>query len=124
MYKYLNKNPLNLNTGDCVIRAISTVLDDSWDNVYVDLSRKGLSMFRILTDNGVWGAFLRDKGFIRGSVDNSCPACYTIRDFAFDNPEGAYVLGTGNHAVALIDGTYYDTSDCGDETVLYYWKAR
>ena len=124
MYKFLNKNPRQLITGDCAIRACSTLTNQSWEDTYIDISRKGLNLCRVQTDNGVWGSYLRDNGFVRGGVENTCPTCYTVRVFAFDNPKGVYALGLDGHVVALIDGTWYDTWDCGDETVLYYWKER
>ena len=124
MYKFLNLNPRNLITGDCAIRAIAKTLNGSWEDIYIGVCRKGMALYRIPTENGVWGAYLRDNGFVRESIGNTCPSCYTVRDFAFDHSEGVFVLGLENHAVALIDGTWYDTWDCGDETVLYYWKER
>ena len=124
MYEYLNLNPMNLKTGDCVIRAIANSLNQSWEDTYIGVCRKGLQLFRMPTDNGVWGAYLHDRGFEKGTVENMCPTCYTVRDFAFDNPTGGYVLGTGSHAVSLIHGTYYDTWDSGDEVVSYYLKER
>lgn len=124
MFKFENKNPLNLLTGDCAIRTCSTLLGESWEESYVSVSRKGLDLCRMPTDNGVWGAYLRDNGFIRLGVENTCPTCYTVRDFAYDHPRGEYALGLDGHVVALMNGTWYDTWDCGDETVLYYWKER
>ena len=124
MFKFKNNNPLNILTGDCAVRACSTLLNRSWEDTYVDISRKGLSLCRMPTENGVWGAYLRDNGFVRESIGNTCPTCYAVRDFAFDHPTGVYALGLDGHVTSLIDGTYYDTWDCGDETVLYYWKER
>lgn len=124
MYKYLNKNPRNLITGDCAIRACALLTDKSWEDTYIDISRKGLTLCRVQTDNGVWGSYLRDNGFVRGGVENTCPTCYTVRDFAFDHPKGVYALGLNGHVTSLVDGTYFDTWDCGDETVLYFWKER
>lgn len=119
MYKFLNENPNNLYTGDCVIRAIATVLGKSWEDTFMDVALQGLYMGRMPDDNAVWGAYLYNKGFVKGG---DCPNCYTVREFARDNDIGTYVIGTGTHAVALINGMYYDTWDSGDESVAYYWK--
>ena len=124
MYKFKNENPCNIITGDCAIRACATLLNQSWEDAYIGISRKGLSMCRIQSDNSVWGAYLHDNGFEKGNMGNTCPTCYTVRDFAYDNPQGVYALGCEGHVVALIDGTYYDTWDCGDEAVFFYWKER
>lgn len=69
----------------------------------------------------VWGELLRENGFIRGIIPNTCPSCYTIKDFCKEHTTGTYVLGTGSHAVAVINGDYYDTWDSGDEVPIFYW---
>ena len=48
----------------------------------------------------------------------------TVREFAKDHPEGKYILGTGTHAVAVIDGDYIDTWDSGDEVPIYYFQEE
>lgn len=53
-----------------------------------------------------------------------CPECYTVADFCWDNPYGYYLLATGTHAVAVIDGDYYDTWDSGNESVAYYYERK
>jgi hypothetical protein len=45
-----------------------------------------------------------------------------VEDFCRDNPEGTYVLGTGSHAIAVIDGNYYDAWDSGREQPMYYYR--
>ncbi len=59
---------------------------------------------------------------MRINVPDTCPHCYTIRDFAYDHPFGTYLVGTGKHVVTIIDGNYYDTWDSGGEIPIYYWK--
>lgn len=74
------------------------------------------------SSNNVWGTYLTEKGFRRFSIPNTCPNCYTIKDFCRDNSIGTYIIGTGSHAVAVIDGDYYDTWDSGDEVPIYFFK--
>lgn len=66
--------------------------------------------------NVVWMEALSDLGFRRYNLPNKCPNCYTIVEFCRDHPQGFYVLGTGTHVVAVIDGKYYDSWDSGFET--------
>lgn len=42
---YYNPNPANKSVGDCVIRALSVVLNDSWENIYADLTMQGRFMY-------------------------------------------------------------------------------
>lgn len=121
MYIYYNPNPIGAKTNDCTIRAISKATDKTWTDVYVGLFIKGYSMKDMPASNAVWSAYLIDNGFRRYTLP-TCPDCYTVREFSKDYPDGVYVLGTGTHAVAVIDGDYYDTWDSGDEIPIYYFR--
>ena len=43
-----------------------------------------------------------------------------------DDPSDSskYLIGTGSHAVAVIDGDYYDSWDSGNEIPAYFWRVR
>lgn len=124
MFSELNINPLRKNTGDCVIRAIGTVTDRDWDDTYLDLTVKGFDMKEMPSMNNVWGAYLRDMGFSRHIIPDTCPDCYTVEDFTKDHPRGRYILGTGTHVIAVIDGNYYDTWESGEEIPIYYFEKE
>ena len=121
MWCEYNPNPNGLHTGDCVVRALTKALDCDWDNAYTDLAVQGFMLSDMPSANYVWGSLLRDRGFARYGIPNSCPDCYTIQDFCEDNPKGLFVVATGTHAVAVVDGNYYDTWDCGKEVPVYYF---
>lgn len=116
-----NTNPNRKLVGDCVVRAISTVLNSSWDSIYTELVIQGLMMADMPSANAVWGAYLKNKGFKRSAVSNTCPDCYTVKEFAEEHPKGKYILATGSHVIAIINGDYYDSWDSGDEFPIYYW---
>lgn len=124
MYIKSNPNPDNLMTEDCTIRAISIATDKSWDETYIDVCIKGFVMKRMPSTNSVWAEYLKDQGFSRHIVPDTCPHCYTVRDFCGEHFKGTYVLGTGSHAIAVIDGDYYDAWDSGDEVPLYYFAKE
>ena len=124
MFVQMNTNPKRKSVGDCVIRALSIATDNDWDSVYLELMLIGYDMKDMPNSNEIWGTYLQDKGFSREIIPNTCPACYTIRDFANDHPRGTYVIGTGTHAVAVKDGSYFDTTDSGDEVPDYVWKKE
>ena len=119
-----NANPINNRTGDCVIRALSTLLNQDWHKTDVELFVQSFMMCDVMTANHVWGAYLREKGFERHIVDADCPDCYTVKDFCRDNPKGSYLLAISGHVVVAIDGNYIDTWDSGDEIPVYYWCKR
>lgn len=120
-YSYYNPNPYSNRVGDCVIRAISKALNQSWVQTYIDLSLQGYLMGDWGSSNAVWNAYLKGKGFVREIISNDCPECYTINDFCEEFPKGVYVIGTGSHAVCVVDGVIYDTWMSGDETPIYYY---
>lgn len=122
-YKYVNPNPARKTVGDCVVRALALALGRSWEDTYVELTMYGFDMCDMPSSNAVWDAMLKDYGYVRGVVEDECAIrCYTVRDFANDNPAGVFVLGTGNHVVAVKNGDYMDTWDSGDEIPLYCYR--
>lgn len=124
MYIYFNPNPIKLSVGDCTIRAISGALNISWKQAYIYLVVQGFLMFDMPSANRVWGEFLRKRGFKKYQIPDTCPDCYTIKDFCMDNPKGTYILGTGEHVVCVKDGAYLDSWDSGNEIPIYYFKKE
>lgn len=124
MYKFLNNNPNNNKVGDCVIRAISTALCQPWEETYIELCLQGYLMCDLPSSNAVWNSYLKGKGYTREFIKNDCPECYTIADFVKEYPHGIYVIGTGTHAVAVIDGVILDNWDCSDEQPIYFYYKR
>ena len=124
-YVYFNPNPRDHGQpkGDCVIRAISKVLNYSWDRVYAELTLEGYYLGDWGNSNAVWDSYLRDKGFKRNVIPNTCPSCYTVSDFCHDNPRGSFLVATGSHVVAVVDGDYYDSWDSGSEVPIYYYRT-
>lgn len=121
MYRFYNINPEGKRVGDCVIRAISIVTDKDWIETYIGLALQGFIMADMPSSNEVWGAYLKGKGFERRIIPNTCPDCYTVKDFCADYPQGVYLLALPSHVVAVVDGDYLDIWDSGDEVPMYYW---
>ena len=122
MFIFKNPNPCKKVVGDCVIRALSILLNLSWDETYEDLAEQGHLMYDMPSSNEVWAEYLYSKNYKRIVIPDTCPYCYTVSDFCEDNPNGKFLLATGSHVVAVIDGNYYDTWDSGDEIPIYYFK--
>ncbi len=123
-YHSYNVNPSGKQVGDCTVRAISCALDQDWETTYIGIALEGLLLHDMPSANAVWGAYLRRNGFARRIIPDTCPDCYTVSDFAEDNPDGIYILALSGHVVCIRNGTIYDTWDSGGEIPIYYWVRK
>lgn len=120
MYVFTNPNPCGKFVGDCVIRGISIFLDKSWDDVHDDLCDLSKEMCDMPSSNDVWDTYLLENG-----CDKFVSTYYrSIKEFANDHPIGRYLLATGTHVVAVIDGDYFDIADSGLEIPMYYYRKE
>lgn len=120
-YRFYNANPLKIRTEDCTVRTLSKILNISWDSAFDILAKMAKSMGVMPSEKNAFNAVMRMNGFYRENLPNFLQEDYSVRDFAEDNPNGKYVLCTENHVVPVINGTYYDTYDSGDEYVMWFW---
>lgn len=123
-YQNYNPNPNHSRVGDCAVRAICKATGRDWEEAYTALCAKGFELRDMPSSDAVWGKLLRDEGFHRRIIPETCPDCYTVAQFANDHPEGVYVVKVGEHVLAVEDGDYFDTWDSGEETPLYYYEKR
>lgn len=119
-----NINPISARVGDCAVRAVAKALNVDWEKAYVMLAVNGFIMADIMNANNVIASVLRQNGFDRKTIDNTCPDCFSVKDFCKENPKGTFVLGTGTHVVTVVDGDYYDVWDSGDEIPAYYFYRK
>lgn len=121
-WRQYNPNPAGRAVGDCAVRAVACALGTDWETAYALITKAGYLMGDMPSSNAVWGAVLRQHGFYRHAVPDSCPDCYSIGAFADDHPDGVYVVGTGSHVATIKDGIIYDSWDNRDEIPQYYWS--
>lgn len=120
-----NAHPYQDDIDDCVVRAIATFFDISWDEAYLMIVIQGYKMKLFPNNrNDVWGTLLHEKGCDFYYIQNMCPNCITVERFANDHPHGRYILGTTTHAIAIVNGSYYDTWDSGQEYPVYYFVKK
>ena len=124
MWKEYNPNPVGRRVGDCSIRALTKALDIPWEKAYALAIINGFAMGDMPSSDSVWGAVLRQHGFYRTSIPNTCPDCYTAEDFCKDHPKGTYVLGFGGHTATVKDGILYDSWDSSNEIPQFFWFRK
>lgn len=120
-YKFFNPNPAGKNVGDCVIRAISKLTGQDWDKVYLHIAMTGFELCDMPSSNAVWATYLKRLGYRRYVIPDTCPDCYSVKQFCLDYPQGKFLIATGNHVVTIVDGDYYDAWDSGTEIPIYFW---
>ena len=124
MWIRYNPNPTGRSVGDCAVRAVAKALNVDWESAYDLIAANGFAMGDMPSSDSVWGAVLRQNGFYRKAIPNTCPDCYTAEDFARDNPDGIFVLGFGGHVAVVEDGNIYDSWDISQEIPQFVWYRK
>lgn len=119
-----NHNPADNATDDCAVRAVAVALGISWDEAYLEISENARRMREMMHRNVAWWSVLRQHGFKRAVIPNTCPDCYSVADFCRDHPRGLYVLGFyHSHVAVVIDGCLIDSWDSrGELPIYYFWR--
>lgn len=124
MWIEYNPNPAGRRVGDCSVRAISKALNIDWETAYALITSNGFAMGDMPSSDSVWGSVLRQNGFYRKAIPNTCPDCYTAENFAKDHPDGTYVLGFGGHVATVVNGNLYDSWNSSNEIPQFYWYKK
>lgn len=134
MIKY-NANPKGWKTGDCVIRAICTATEQSWDKVYEDLTALGFKKKRMPNDKCVYEEYLKKLGWTKHSQPREEDSMSMYKKFTIYElikklnmlmfTYKYIIITVANHMTVLkYDGSKYDIVDlwdCGEKTVGNYW---
>lgn len=123
-YTPYNPNPYKSRVGDCTVRAVAKATGRSWDDAFAALCAEAFSQKDMPSSDAVWNAVLRNEGFHRRGLPDTCPDCYTVALFAEEHPEGTFVVATDKHVLTVEDGNYFDTWDSGDQTPLYFFERK
>lgn len=126
VYYQPNEKDLKDNYGDCTIRALSKALGVTWIEAF-DLT---LPICRREQVTNIFGGdlnlrkkMLEELGFSYTGVSNKRGTKRpTVDSFAKDHPKGRYICTVANHEVAVVDGKFYDTWDCGDCSLYGYFE--
>lgn len=124
MYQYYNPNPHKKNVGDCIIRALTKIFDRTWDDIGLEYYIFAFNEKDVPSSNIVLKKFLKQYGYKKKLLPNECPDCYTVENFSENFGLGKYIVGTGSHIIAIVDGVVYDTWDSRNENIIYYFEKE
>ena len=71
-FKFYNANPKDRRTGDCVIRAICTAMDKSWDDVAKGLFEYVIKDKVAMGSTECYSKYLADNGWIKQKQPKNC----------------------------------------------------
>lgn len=122
MWIQYDPNPVRSDgVGDCSVRAVAKALDIPWEAAHARLSLNSFLMGDVMSSDIVWGSVLRQNGFSRQTIPDTCPDCYTVQDFCRDHPKGTFVLKSAGHVATVVDGNLYDSWNSELNVPVYYW---
>lgn len=123
-YQYYQPNNKDVKDdyGDCVIRALTKVLDMNWMGVFVDMLPTCTEYQALHNNQKAYTEYLKSKGFVYTGISNKKGTKRpTVKSFAREHKAGKYFVTVANHVVAIIDGQYFDTWDSGEKSMYGYW---
>lgn len=129
-FVYYQPNELDIKDkmGDCQIRALSKALGKTWLEVFdliTPICRDMQAMDIFCCDLAKTKEALNKLGFDYDGVSNKRGTKRpTVDSFAKAHPKGTYIASVANHVVAIVDGKYYDTWDCGRCCLYGYYTLR
>lgn len=125
VFHYYNANPRNKLCGDCVIRAISTALEQDYVTTYKELFELSLKTGYIVNDKKNYSKYLKLKGWTKYKQPRKEDGTkYTGRDFCLENAlySQRYIAHIGgHHIVAIVKSKVNDTWDSTYGCIGNYW---
>lgn len=124
-FHYYNANPKNKVGDDCVIRAICTALNQSWEQTVRELTEVGIKYGYVVNDPNTYKRYLKAKGWTihkqPRKVDNTK---FIGKEFCKNivKQNQNYIAHIGGcHIVAIINGKVNDIWDSTDGCIGNYW---
>lgn len=125
VFHYYNANPKNRITGDCSFRAISTALNQDYNQTVMEMAELMCEIGYTLNDSKGENAYLASKGWVMHAqpkhFDNTK---YTGKEFCQEF-KGTCVAHLGrSHTVCIKDGKVWDTWNSTYRCIGNYWTKE
>lgn len=119
-YQFFNINPLGSIEEDCVCRAISLALNESYYTIQDKLELVG-KLFDCEQLCVCCYKYLLDEVYGLERIEEM--AGMTVDEFGYHCPQGIYLIRIDNHLTCMIDSVINDIWDCRDKEIRLVWKV-
>lgn len=121
IFQKTNINPKGWKTGDCVVRAIASANNTSWEVTYQQLCEIGLKKCRMPNDKQTYEALLKQYGWIKQKMPRHGDGTrYTVEELV-DTIRDKMVISVAHHLTYSDGVSLIDTWDCRYKSVGNYW---
>lgn len=123
-YYHPNSKDIKDEYGDCVIRALTKVYNMKWIEVFDEIVKISRKMQVPFNCKPCYDKYIMDvkKSEYKDISNGKGTKRHIVDIFAKEHREGKYILRIEHHIVAVVDGKYYDTWDCGRKSLYGQWK--
>lgn len=126
-YKYYqpNKKDLKDRQRDCLVRALTKVMNKTWLEVFNELIPYAIEIQCMPNSKTCYESYLKDNGFEYHGISNRKGSKRpTVESFTKEHKTGIFFLNVANHVVSVVDGIYYDTWDSGQCCLYGYYEKE
>ena len=124
-FRYYNANPKNKHTTDCVVRAICTELNQSYEQTAKELTDLWLKTGNHISDVKCYGKYLESKGYIKNKQPRKTNnRKYTGTEFVQVFKDVCVAHIGGHHMVCIKDGKVLDTWNSTRGSIGNYWTKQ
>ena len=124
-FRYYNSNPNKNKTSDCVIRAICTALNKSWDDVLKELTEYALKYKYFINCQELYGIYLKDNKWKKHKAPHKRNGdVYLLGEWLKKNGIEAIVTIDDDHLTYVNNHIVYDIWNCTDNEVGTFWTKE
>lgn len=113
-------NPVN-DTNDCIIRSVAKAFNEDWQSVMRKFCDVAIEKYLMPNNYPVAKAVLKDYPCTEIQLPQS--DFISVSKLAAQKPNKKLVALTRDHAIAIVNGTWYDLYDSGNDIVESYWEV-
>ena len=122
-FERYNPNPLDKETGDCVVRALCATTRQSWLNIFDILCNFARAEYTMPNNSEVYSKAFKYFGFKQKTIPRPKKGqkSMDVQKFCETHSDGTYIIKTARHVIGVVQGKYYDLyPNYGQKVYTYY----